>query len=335
MRHLFLLFLTAILLSSCGDEERFRITGTIDGNPTMNLKAGYYADDAYNSLITAARDGQFEFYGSSPSGTVIEIFDYDNRLLGRTYAHNGQSVNLRLDRNNPNRIEASGNETAAAWASFLRDNADSLAAGSRSANAAIARYIGTHTDKIESTLILVGNFDAWADPAGADSLMQMIEPSARPAALTDGFNYLLQRLVLASASGEVLPFHYLDRKDSLRTFSPSRRPLSLIAIDNNRSSRADSIVPVLKRLSRSSGRRLTIIEMSVDADTMEWKRSTRRDTATWPQGWGAGGIAARGIDRLGIPAVPYFIVCDSTGRQLHRGRSAARAEAYIHSTLNR
>lgn len=331
-RHIFII-LTALLLCACGDEERFRISGSIDGNPTMNMRVGYYADGAFQSLITAARDGKFEFYGSSPAGTVVEIYDYDNRLLGRTYAANGQELELRLDRNSPHRLHASGNEAAAAWADFLRQAADSLAAGS--GNDVIAEYIGNHPDRLESTLILLGDYDAAADPAGADSLMQLIEPAARPAAITDGFNYLLQRLVVASASGPVLPFPYLDRRDSLRTFRPSDSRLSIIAVDNNRSDRGDSIVPMLRHLSSEGGRRLAILEVSVDADTMEWKRSTRRDTATWTQAWGAGGVAARGLDRLGIPAVPYFVVCDSAGVQLHRGRSAGEAEAFVMSHLNR
>nr|MDE6464126.1 DUF4369 domain-containing protein [Muribaculaceae bacterium] len=130
MRRHIIIILTALLLCACGDEERFRISGSIDGNPTMNMRVGYYADGTFQSLITAARDGKFEFYGSSPAGTVVEIYDYDNRLLGRTYAANGQEIELRLDRNSPHRLHASGNEAAAAWADFLRQAADSLAAGS-------------------------------------------------------------------------------------------------------------------------------------------------------------------------------------------------------------
>ena len=75
--------------------------------------------------------------------------------------------------------------------------------------------------------------------------------------------------------------------------------------------------------------------MSMDADTMSWRRNVRADSVSWPTAWAAGAIAAPGVDRLGIPSVPYFIVADSTGRQLFRGRSIKQAEALVDSILKR
>lgn len=308
----------AAALCGCGDDERFRVAGTIEGNPTMNLRVSWYSDGAAHALITAARAGEFELQGSAPAGTVLEIADYENRLLGRTYVANGQELTLRLDRDNPRRIEASGNDAAAEWADFLRANADASGAA---VNSAIADYIGSHPDRLVSTLLLTCDYDAAADPFGADSLMQLIVPAARPAALTESFNFLLQRMVQAGASEPVVPFRYLARNDSLRIFRPSDAPFSLLAMVNNRTGRADSVLPALKELV---GRRhLAILEISLDSDSAEWKRNTRRDTATWTQTWGAAGFAARGIAPLAVPAVPYFIVCDSAGRQLLRTGSVA------------
>lgn len=313
--------------SSCGDQESFRISGTIEGNPTMNLRVSWYADGAMHNLITAARDGEFEFRGRAVSPAVIEISDYENRLIGRTYAANGQEVTLRLTQANPRQISAQGNETAAAWADFLSQHAQDEAL-----EEAISEYVHANPDNVVSTLLLVCNYDAASDPIGADSLMQLISPAARPAALTEGFNFLLQRMVQAGATGPVVPFVYFSRRDSLCMFRPSDRPYSLIAFTNNRSGRTDSIIPALKEASRRYGRRLTILELSLDSDTVEWKRNTRRDTATWEQAWGAGGFAARGVAPLAIPSIPYFIVCDSTGRQLVRTTSTA-AMADTLSTL--
>lgn len=330
-----LIMLMALLaFCSCTNDEQFRINGTIEGNPTMNLRIGYYASNAYQSSITAAREGKFEIFGVSPTPAVVDIMDYDSHLLGRTYIANGQAVALKLQRNNPYAIEASGNDVAEAWAAALRQNADSLLAGGRAANAAVAAYVEGHPESIVSTLLLVGEYDAGLDPVGADSLMELIDPAARPAALTEGFNYMLQRLVLAIHAEELVPFPYFDRRDSLRMFDPSEHSLTLVAVDNNRSGRSDSIVPVLKRLRREYPEKLGILEFSVDADTIEWKRNTRNDTATWHQAWGAGGVAARGIERLGVASVPFFIVCDSVGVQLLRTRQAAEAERFIGERLS-
>ncbi len=309
-------------LTACGDEERFRVAGTIEGNPTMNLRVSWYADGSAHTLITAARNGEFEFQGSAPAGTVLEIADYENRLLGRSYVANGQELTLRLDRDNPWNIRASGNDDASAWADFLRDNAGVRSQGSVAINSLIANYISEHPDRLVSTLLLTGDYDAASDPFGADSLIQLIAPAARPAALTEGFNFLLQRMVQAGASEPVVPFRYLARTDSLGMFRPSDADFSLIAIDNNRTGRSDSVVPALKELA-AAHRTLAILEISLDSDSAEWKRNTRRDTATWTQAWGAAGFAARGIANLGVPRAPYFIVCDSAGRQVLRTGSTS------------
>ncbi len=325
------------LLCACGDSEQFRISGSISGNPTMNLRVHYIGDgtDNHVSLVTAARDGAFEFTGNAPRGTVVEVYDYDNHLLGRTYVLNGQELTLRLDRSNPWNIEASGNEMATAWADFLRANADS--AGTAGANDLIADYICNNPSSIISTLLLVSEFNAGADPAGADSLMQLIDPSARPAVLTEGFNYLLQRMVQETASRPLVPFPYLDRKDSLRMLRTSDSRYTLLAIDNNRCGRDDSIVPALRRLSdrRHRNQCLGIVEFSLDQDTLEWKRSTRRDTATWTQAWAAGGFAGRGIAPLAVPSVPFFIVCDSAGTQLLRTTSITLAADSLSKLLQK
>lgn len=329
-----LAFIAALLAAaSCGDDGRFRISGTIEGDPTMNLRVHYYTGGRFNSQITAARGGEFEFYGVSPVGTVVEIYDYDYRLLGRTYATNGNDISLRLARQNPLEIEASGNHVAQEWARFLRSNADSLAAGPLAANRAIGRYVADNTDNLVSTLLVITSYDTGRDPLGADSLLELISPAVRPAALTEGYNYLLQRLVDNSSRGPVLPFRYLDRRDSLRTFDPADAELSLLVVDNNRSGRVDSIVPELKRLRASAGRKLAVLEYSVDYDTIEWKRSTRRDTATWTQAWGAGGISARGLENLAVPTVPYFIVCDTAGTQLLRTPALTPAKTFILTRL--
>lgn len=306
----------ALLVASCGDQESFRISGTLEGNPTMNLRVSWYADGSLHNLITAARDGNFEFRGSSSTPAVIEISDYENRLLGRTYAANGQEITLRLNQADARDISAQGSDVAAAWADFLRAHA-----ADTDLRPAIAGYVRSNPDNVVSTLLLTCDYDAASDPVGADSLMQLISPAARPAALTEGFNYLLQRMVQAGASEPVVPFVYFSRSDSLRTFRPSERKYSLIAFSNNRSGRTDSVVPALKDAAQNYRRRLAILEISLDSDSSDWKRSTRRDTASWEQAWGAAGFAARGVSRLGIAGLPFFILCDSTGRQLVRTRS--------------
>lgn len=325
----------ALAAAACTDHEQFRISGTIADEPTMNIRVGYYADGAYRTLITVSEKGAFEFYGSSRQPTVVEIYDYEYRLLGRVYAANGQTLEVKLARSNPYALSVEGNETAKAWADFLRANADSLLSDPAKANRIIGRYISANPSDIVSTLLLITSFDSSAEPLAADSLLATIAPEARPSALTDSYNYLLQRVVAETADEHVLPFRYVTRKDSVRTFRPAGSALSLIAISNENSRRADSIVPLLRRLEKGRDKRkLSIIDLSVEAEGRDWKRNTATDSAAWEQGWTPGGIASPGIERLAIPSIPFFIVCDSTGSQLYRGTSPGAAEALI-STIRK
>ena len=38
--------LAAVLMAACSSDEQFRVSGSVEGNPTMNMRAGYYADGA-------------------------------------------------------------------------------------------------------------------------------------------------------------------------------------------------------------------------------------------------------------------------------------------------
>ena len=40
-------------------------------------------------------------------------------------------------------------------------------------------------------------------------------------------------------------------------------------------------------------------------------------------------VGTPAVRELAIPRLPYYIVADSTGRQLYRGQSASRAEAEV------
>ncbi|MCH5222260.1 MAG: hypothetical protein J1F05_08075 [Muribaculaceae bacterium] len=333
MKKLLHIFCGAIILMglSCSDNDQFRVNGTIEGKPTMNLRVAYYSDGAFRTQITAAREGEFEFYGTARQPALIEVTDYEYRPLARLIAENGKTYKVKVDPTNRYRIDVSGGEINERWSKFLRENADSL---ELDANAIVARYVDEHRDDIVSTLLLLTVFDASHAIAEADSLMEMIAPEARPSSLTEGYNDVMQRLVTSVALGDVLPIKYIDQKDTIRSFNPAEQAYSIIMLSRDGDFRSDSIVPALKRLYKDYKKsRLAILDFSLDSDEASWKRSIRTDSAEWSQGWGAGGVASLGVDRLGIPRVPFVIVCDSTGRQLYRGSEIATAEKIVNTIV--
>lgn len=315
-----------LLAQACSDDSQFRVHGTVEGNPSMNLRVCYYADYAYRTLVTAVRDGEFEFTGRASQPAMVEIFDHEYRLLGRVFVANGEEIECHLERGNPLAATVKGNPVAEQWADFQRKNIDALKGGREKANAVIADYVGKNPGSVVSALLIVTSLDASADPALADSLVSLLEPQARPAGLVDGYNYLIQRLVTDRALGVIDSIPYHDSRDSLRTFLPSAAKASVLVFSDDRTPRADSIVPELKRLSEKySRKRLSILDFTFAGDTLTWKRTIEPDTASWTQAWAPGWTSSPGIEQLGVPDLPYFIVCDSTGVQIYRGASVSVA----------
>lgn len=315
-------------MAACGDSESFTVEGRLEDNATMNIRYIYYTNGVLNRGVTASRGGKFEFKGMSPTPTILEITDNDYRPLGRLYISNGNRIECTLTRGNPNAIKVSGSDVNSRWAGFLNENVDALKGTGR--NRTVEQYVAAHPDDIVSTLLMLTVYDSSGNALRADSVMSSINQDKRPAILVEGYNSMLQRLVAQTATEAVVPIPYFSRRDSLVTFNPAARPWSLFVLSDEMSGRGDSIVPTLRRISRlKDGPRIQIVDISTDRDTVRWHRSTLSDSAVWKQGWVAGSLASSGIDRLGIPRLPYFIVIDSTGTQALRTGSASKTENFI------
>lgn len=308
-----------VAMIACSDDDHFRINGKIDGEPTMNLRIVYHDGTALRTAVIASREGDFEYFGSAPAGAVAEIYDYEGHLIARTYVANGQNTDLRLSGTDRFGIEASGNRQAAQWAAALQANAEALRAGGATANAAIARYVGEHPGEMTSTLLLAYDYDVGADPAGADSLLQIISPQARPGRYTQNLDYHFQRLLAPTATDSLpsIPYRRRDgRPDTLAAGTPA-----LLAFTAGSAADRDSIRPTLRRLAHAH----RVLEISNDPDTNSWRRHTAPDSGAWTQTWFAAGFAHPTLAPLGIPGVPFFIVTDSAGRAVYRGPSVSLA----------
>lgn len=327
-----LLFSLLPAITSCSDAESFTIEGTVEGNPTINMRFIYFSNGRMVKGLTAAREGKFEYRGSTLSPTVVEILDNEYRPMGCVYVANGERIQCKLTRNDPFAITAGGNDITSRWADWLRANAGELSSPS-SANAAVERYVASHPSDLLSTLLMLHAYDASGDAVRADSVMMTIASEARPGWLTDGFNSMLQRLV---ASVDTVPaISAVDMRDSLVDIDLSGRPYNIIVISHASRERTDSVVPMLRKYStKQLRRRVHIADISTDRDTASWHSSVKADTASWQQLWVAGSLATPGINRLGIQRQPWIIITDSTGCRLSGGASVAVASAFLDSLLH-
>lgn len=318
------IILLGVVAASCSDTERFRISGTIAGEPSMNLRIKYYNDGAYRMGVTSADKGKFEFFGHSKQPVMVEITDYAHRTLARIVARNGETYDLAIDPADPYALTADGSDINKRWSGFLRDNADALRTDP---SPVVADYIADHPDDLLSTILLVTLYRSGSDAEAADSLLSGIAAAARPSSLVDGYNTLLGRLVAMPDSTDRLTVQYIDRRDTLHTVDPADASVTLISISTKTAPRADSIVPMMRRLHRRRTDGIAVADILVDYDTFEWKRATRPDTAVWPQGWAPAGIAGPALSRLRLASHPCIVVLDSAGTELYRGTSSATAEA--------
>jgi len=331
MKTLYTTLLSAVLafLCSCTDTEQFRVNGEIEGKPTMNLRINYYAHGALQSAVTAVREGKFEFFCNSPQHTLVEICDNEYRPLARLYAANGETFNLNINRDKPYNIKIEGNNVSQRWADFLNSKADSLAMDKDAANSVIASYIAAHPDDVLSTLLLVTAYNASASAHDADSLLSLITPEARPSVLTDGYSLILQRLVSADILARVHNIRYVDNKNRRDTFNIKDKPLSVLVF-NNSDSRAQLKSTLAQIDDVKSKHKPNIIDLLMTAREF----TSQRDTVSWVRGEVPGGLSSPQVDSLAIPVLPYFIVCDSAGRQLLRTPAAERLTQFVDSIIS-
>ena len=115
-------------------------------------------------------------------------------------------------------------------------------------------------------------------------------------------------------------------------FNPKLTSVSVLAFSETSTTERDSLVARLREWhSADREKKLNVVDIAFAPDTVAWKKAIKEDDAKWNQCWALGGVEAKGVDRLAIPRTPYFVVTDSTGTQVFRGSSMARATAVIDS----
>lgn len=311
----------SLLLGGCGGGETFTLAGTVEGLGTQPVKVVYEADGRLHCATVTAIDGKLRYEGVANEPAIVSLFGPYNRIIGRAYVVNGETVEGEWSLGSPCKVKLKGNGVSERWGRFLTENADSLCGGDVvAANRAVARYIGSHRDDVLSAILLMTAFDASDDVMQADSLMRLLSPDARPDGLTAGYRRMLAAAGADALTQRLMPITLTDTAGDALYFNPGRQSVSLLCFTGTTADAA--FTSRLLGLRRDwPEKRIGIYEMSLQPDYDAWRGAAHRDSATWPQGWLAGGVSHKAIDYLAIPRLPYFIVADSTSRQLYRGTS--------------
>ncbi len=324
--------LAGIAIWSCGGPTTFKVTGELTDGANINLYVKYYGGGAVRNGVMAAREGKFEAEFSSPDPTIVEILDNEYNVLARMFVQNGDEVHVKVDRANPAASTVTGTDVNQRWSELINTNAELLSSGdSNDINSMIEEYIAANPSDPVGALTMAEFYDFSSDPVHAMEVMEMIDMEARPTGVLDPYVTIVSHFASADSYGPVQPINYRQAEsDSVLTFRPADKKFSLIALSNENSKRSDSIVPGLKKIVKDiPSKQLQVIDFVLYADTNAFKRLTYRDSATWIQAWLPGGLLGKGIAELAIPDMPYFIVTDSAGRQLYRGKSMQEAADMI------
>lgn len=324
--------LLTLLAAACGGGDTVKLRGTVEGKPTQNMRLVYYNGEAMQDGITGIREGEFGVKFGASQPTIVELYDNDYHLFGRFYAHPGDEIEAVLNPGNPYLSKFTGNEVTQRYSDFCNKNAGTLLNGGPEANRLISDYIAKNKSDIAATMLLLTAYDASIDPAGAQRLMKMLTPEAKPAALTVWYDYQLSAVSGPDKAPRVQAMKLYDRVDSLLDYTPGQSRRTLIVVSDAASGRLDSIVPVLRRLRRANtDSQLTIIDLGTDREQEAWRMYTVNDSVKgrWIQSWNPGRLAAPAVRDLGIGRLPYFVVADSTGRQIYRGPSITVAEGKL------
>ncbi|MDE6276612.1 MAG: hypothetical protein K2M06_00710 [Muribaculaceae bacterium] len=344
MKHIrLILFLTTILsvlsLASCADDSRFIVKGTTAGADNMNLRFGYNTPEGYRSGIVAVRDGKFEFSGISSQPTLVEMFEHDFKPLGFLWLAGGDKIECVLTPSHPEAMKARGTDINERLSAFLSSNTAALKHSPADANRAIEAYVGSHPDDLLSTLLMVGLYNSTADPAKADSLMATIRPAARPELLAGSSAFLVSLAVPKDSFRPLDSLMVISTHNSIEAIVSSAKKATLLVFSDLEAQRTDSILASMTRVAAMKGARVADVYLS--SDTLSWRRMIRGeklrkiDDSGWERAWLPGNLGAPQLRALGIPSLPYALVCDSAGRTIFRGPDPLEAEDAIRQNLRK
>lgn len=327
-----LIMVVLIALTGCGGSDECVINCEIEGLGNKGIEL-IYADRGVKRLPFHPVDGKVEMRVDLPRPAMLEAFTLDNRRLFCIIGRNGDHLTVKMKIDDPSSLTVEGNEASASYARITAANDSLLRHGSEDEiNALVTREIHAAPGSMASTMLLMNYFHTPGHELRADSLLNTITADARPTWLSGSFASLLGVQLSAAVKNEVPNLAIRTGSDTTVRFNSGMQGYGLLVFDDSR--KPDSITSRLRKLRKDiPTRRLAILDISLARDTALWQQAISRDSATWQQAWVPGGVAGQQIRNLAVAAVPFYIVTDSTGRYLYRGRSLYCADTMLRARI--
>lgn len=313
--YIVLTLLVAALAASCGS-GKFEIDGNLTDAGTQNIRAVYLSGDTIISQWVPAVGGVFRIEGQVSDLTVVYVFTSQMRPVTCVAVDAGDKITLKGSISDCYNISLTGNDVCEGYSKFLAGHAKEFRTSqSDKTDKAIADYIAKNPGNPVSTLLLTCNYSDLSSDA-ARKLLDKIKKSAKPEQLLS--LYQMQLSGKAPAAKRLNALKLRNERDSLtmvKTLGHSATLLYFWSADDTDHSAA------VRRLRPNAGKRLQIVDVCLDSDTVRWRSVINSDSVTWPHYKAVTGVVDSSIADLDIKRSPWFIVADSTGRQAYRGTS--------------
>lgn len=315
-----ILLALALCVTACGSDDSFTVLATVDGLGTQNVRAVYRSGGRVNVQPSMALDGKFQFSGSVPQPTLVELYTGSRALIGSLVVCNGETVEVTYKLNEPGVMTAKGSRISEQMARFKTDNAEAFNSGNAEAvNRAVEKYVSDNRDNAASPYIVLAMYDPSLDPVMADSLFSMIDPKVRPAG--DLVSSFRESLALGLDTLSVFnPLELYTTGDSVTTVAPRGGRGVLLALSAlNDAEPHDSLVKRLNTVHDSLKKRVRVVELSVVGDTGVWNAQIKSIKPRYTRCWEPGGIASPALGRVAVRRLPWYVAADSTGRIVYAG----------------
>lgn len=325
--------LSVIAIAGCSRTAEYRIDGRVANSGIEWLNVTTYDGRSYVSRqVPLSDEGQFELRGSASSPVMMWVATDKHTVLTSFPVVDGDHIKLQADLTRAtDSISLTGGEYAGTVGSFDLGTLDARRRSDiRAINEAVAEYIIANPASPVSPVLLTTRFHTPGSESRADSLLRLLDNQARLPALLGSYPSLLSTQLSTEATDPVIPMVLYDITDTVRRYVPAASTLSVLAVTPAAANGRDSVVQMIERLyDLLPRRRLQAVEFNTSTDSLTWANLLRNDSAKWLRTWHPARTASPALRPLAIPAVPFIIICDSTGTQLLRTRSVTQAEAYV------
>ena len=318
-----LLSATAMMLAACSSDS-FRLEARIDGIGTQNVQIVYGTGDGVQRDWVTANDDRISYEGYAPELTVVQVLDFNDRLIARMAVKNGDKLKFRGALNDPMGIEYKGSDVSEQWSEFIKENRELIDADNQPMlDIAIEKFIRENPDNVVSTLLLLFDYGSIANTDATDKLLGSINDNAKPLFLISTYQTLRNE---RSKNESNRHFFMIDLYESSGTWSTLRAngySFSLLWLwsrdDDNHRATADSI----RRIAHTYGKRLQVADIYVDGDTTTWRSTFKADSCDWKHFWAPGGPNGKYMNTISATSTPRYLLIDSIGIYNYRGESLA------------